>query len=258
VGAKPAEPLRHNPGVRLKSVLGALVERRDRVKPFPYIAGRLDPVYLEQLEKNFPDPADIILGRPAKQNTLYQRSAREVLGDESTSAFWREFFELHTGEQFLNELFLIFAPEIRRLYPQLGSLPLTAGVRGRDKQPFRLDCQFAVNTPVEETSSVRGPHIDDPKELYAGLVYLGGGELEIYRWKGPRSFVGREGMVKKAEAEPGSVEIVETIECLPGTVLFFLNTPDSVHGVAPRLKGDGYRKYINIIGEVDSPLFGLK
>lgn len=258
VGAKPVEPLRHHAGLRLKSVLGALVERRDRVQPFPYIAGRLDPAYLEQIEKNFPDPQDVILGRAARPNALYQRSAAEVLGDESTSPFWREFFELHTGERFLNELFLLFVDQIRARYPQLEALPLKAGVRNRDKAPFRLDCQFAVNTPPEETSSVRGPHVDDPKELYAGLVYLGGGALDIYRWKKDRAFTGRPGMVKKAEAEPEAVEIIETVECLPGTVLFFLNGPDSVHGVAPRMKGDGYRKYLNIIGEVDSPLFELK
>ncbi len=259
VGAKPAEPLRHPPSVRLtKSVLGALVERRDRVQPFPYVTGRIDPAYLAELEKNFPDPQDVLLGREAKQNTLYQRSAAEVLGDESTSPFWREFFGLHTGERFLNEVFLLFVDQIRARYPQLEALPLKAGVRKRDKTPFLLDCQFAVNTPVEKKSSVRGPHIDDPKELYAGLVYLGGGALDIYRWKQDRSFIGRPGMVKKAEADPASVEIVETIECLPGTVVFFLNGPDSLHGVAPRMKGDGWRKYLNIIGEVDSPLFELK
>lgn len=258
MGGKPAAQVRHQPAVRVKSVIASLKTRRDHVQPFPYFVGRLDEAYTEKLIENFPAPDDVVLGREIVSNKLYQRSAGEILGDDTVSPFWRSFFELHTSESFLNEIFLIFAPEIRRLYPQIARLPLKPGVRFRDKAPFQLDCQFAVNSPVAETGSVRGPHLDDPKELYAGLVYMGGGELDIYRWKAERKFIGRAGMKKRAECDPDFVEKIETIECLPGTVVFFLNTPDSIHGVGVRQRGEGWRRYINIIGELEAPLFELK
>ena len=242
----------------MPSVLHASVVMQKLDVPFPCYAMKLSDEYFSAIKANFPIPEDIALGRTLSNNILLQRSAKEVLGDESTSSFWREFFEIHTSTAFLQEVVKLFGAEIRQDYPILSNLKLEAGVRFRDPAPFKLDCQFAVNTPVKKTGSVRGPHIDDPKELFGGMVYMGGGSLELYSWKGKRKFVGRKGMVKKAECASGSVKKEATIDCNPGTFVMFLNTPDAVHGVAPRKKGDGFRSYINLIGEVDKPLFKLK
>ena len=242
----------------MPSVLHASVVRQRLDVPFPCYAMKLSEEYFAALKANFPIPEDIALGRGLSNNILLQRGAKEVLGDESTSSFWREFFEIHTSTPFLQEVVKLFGAEIRQDYPTLSNLKLEAGVRFRDFAPFKLDCQFAVNTPVKKTSSVRGPHIDDPKELFGGMIYMGGGALELYSWKGKRKFVGRKGMVKRAECAAGSVRKEATIDCNPGTFVMFLNTLDAVHGVAPRKKGDGFRSYINLIGEVDKPLFKLK
>lgn len=229
-------------------------------EPYPHLIGKLREDEFAAMSAVFPVPEDIALGRDLGNNILLQRNAAEVLADESTFIDWRRFFEAHTSTGFLQEIVRRFGPHIANAYPHLNKLPLEAGVRFRDNAPFLLDCQFATNTPVTRKRSVRGPHIDDPKQLYAGLVYMGGGELEIHRWKNKkkRKFVGRKGMKKMAECAPDSTELVSTLECEPGTVIFFLNTPDSIHGVAPRAKGEGFRSYINIIGEVAEPLFELK
>ena len=248
-----------NVGVgNLQTVIQASVVRQRVEVPFPCYALKLGDGYFNDLKLNFPIPEDVVLGRPLKDNILLQRGAKEVLADESTSPFWRAFFELHTSTGFLQEVVKLFGAEIHDNYPQLSTLDLKAGVRFRDSAPFLLDCQFAVNTPVKKAGSVRGPHLDDPKELFGGMVYMGGGSLDLYKWKGKRKFVGRKGMVKKAECAKGSVEKAASITCNPGTVVLFLNTLDSIHGVAPRKKGDGFRSYLNLIGEVDKPLFDLK
>ena len=61
-----------------------------------------------------------------------------------------------------------------------------------------LDAQVCVNTPVlRAASSVRGPHVDKPNKLFAGLYYLRppgdtttvGGELQLYRYPNPRAHV---------------------------------------------------------------------
>lgn len=242
----------------MPSVLQSCVMRQKLDVPFPCYAMKLSEGYFNDLKLYFPTPDDIVLGRDVKSNILLQRGAKEVLGDESTSSFWRAFFTTHTSTGFLQEVVKLFGADIQDNYPQLSELDLKAGVRFRDSAPFKLDCQFAVNTPVKKAGSVRGPHVDDPKELFGGMVYMGGGALDLYKWKGKRKFTGRKGMVKRAECAKGSVEKVCTIDCNPGTVVMFLNTPDALHGVQPRKKGEGFRSYINLIGEVDKPLFKLK
>ena len=56
-----------------------------------------------------------------------------------------------------------------------------------------MDCQFSINSAVTEVSSVRGPHLDSPNKLFAGLFYMRqqgdtstGGELDFYRLKNGR------------------------------------------------------------------------
>lgn len=228
-------------------------------EPYPMIVGQLDDYYFECLKNIFPVPEDIVSGREMGNNILLQRAAREVLADESTFINWRQFFEAHTSTAFLQEVVRSFGPHVMEEYPHLTKLDLQAGVRFRDEAPFSLDCQFAVNTPVTKKGTVRGPHIDDTKELFGGMIYVdGGGELEIHEWKNGRKFTGRKGMKKKAECVKGSTKVVRTVKCKPGTVVLFLNTPDAIHAVAPRKRGDGFRTYINLVGEVAEPLFELK
>lgn len=50
-----------------------------------------------------------------------------------------------------------------------------------------MDCQVAMNAPVKTKSAVRGPHVDGPAEMWAGLLYFRhstdstshGGDLQV-------------------------------------------------------------------------------
>jgi hypothetical protein len=168
--------------------------------------------------------------------------------------------EYTTSGHFFQEVVKTFSPHIQGMYP-ITQLPLETGIRGLDDKPFILDSQLAINTPVSRRSSVRGPHIDDPRELFAGLLYMppegynSGGDLELYKWKGKRKFAGRKNMEKKNECPRNAVEKVKTIEYKPNTMFFFVNSLNSIHGVSRRDATNQYRRYVNILAETEKPLF---
>jgi len=209
-----------------------LLDKVSRVfkEPFPHVVieNALKRDFYDELVKTHPKPEDIIRGQP------YGSNERIYLPTEFTKdldPIWREFCSRHVSIEFLErvyEVFEDFMPEIE-----------SVGMR----------CQPGLNTPSETLSKVRGPHLDNPLELYAGLFYMepDGGNLELYRWK-EKKFYG------KLEVPEECVERVKTISCRPNTYVMFLNSDKSLHGVTPR-KSPNFRRLVNIVGDSDRPLF---
>ena len=226
--------------------------------PFPHVVFPLDRELFNVLGAAW-GGLDIAEDKKKKNNVLVQLNAT-VLREGHCGAVWKKFATYCTSADFLQEMLVPFAPYIADIYPHLAGLPLAPGVRFQDQAPFLMDCQLAFNTAVRRESTVRGFHVDDPKQLLAGLIYFSGnengGNLQIGKWHGKRKFVGRSGMMKKAEAV--GVEVVSEIATTPGTCIFFLNTPDSLHGVTPRKRTKEIRRYVNLVVEVEHPLFELK
>ena len=234
--------------------------------PFPHVVGHLNEDLYKELAEQFPSYNQIVSER-AGDNVLLQMNAADSLSNRdfkcAVSPLWKQFIEYHTSDEFLQTIIRLFGDTIRELYPQVAELPLEAGVRFRDDTPFQLDCQFAVNTPPKVASRVRGPHIDNPIELYAGMIYFpteeyrdqditdAGGELGLFKWKTNPKFIG------KAECEEIDVGYYKTIRYKPGNMIFWINSPQAVHGVSIRVPGHPPRRYVNIIGEVEKPLFEL-
>lgn len=242
--AKPAAPVRLFPeGLKVST------------DPFPHVVFPIDQNLFRTLEPAWAGvhPTD---DYKAKNNFLVQRPGKLML-DGSCGPVWKKFASYCTSSDFLQELFYLFAPHIAKAYPHLTELPLKAGVRFADRAPFLMDCQLALNTAVKKTSTVRGFHIDDPFELIAGLIYFSGnedgGNLQLGKWTGERKFTGRSFMKKQAEAI--GVEPVAEIATVPGTAIFFMNSPDSLHGVTPRRKTANLRRYVNIVVQVEKPLW---
>ena len=246
---------------------GFIWPKEINLDPFPHFVTKLEDDLYEQLLAEWPSDYGKFEGwgenSPDSSNTLRQYSARQGLFGSHLSPLWKAFMEYTTSTHFFQEVVKTFSPHIQATYP-ITQLPLQTGVRGLDNAPFLLDTQLAINTPVTERSSVRGPHIDDPRELYAGLLYMpsedytSGGDLDIYEWKKERKFTGRAGMRKQNECPPSKVRKTGTIRHEPNTLLFFLNSPDSIHGVSPRDTTDQTRRYVNMICELNEPLFEAK
>jgi hypothetical protein len=124
--------------------------------------------------------------------------------------------------------------------------------RGTSKAMLQMECQPGVNTPQTKAGRVRGPHLDNPIELYGGLLYMGegqGGDLEVQRLVKPPRYHG------KLEIEYDCVETVATVPYEPNMFVLFLNTPTSIHAVTPRPATPHCRRLVNVTGELPGMLF---
>src|SRR5688572_12972359 len=212
----------------------------DRVKevfkdPFPHviIENALPEDYYRSLVKTRPSMKKILNGRNYGPNERFDMPTSEALKLDSP---WGEFVRAHVSIEFFKKAMEVFSDF--DLYPNWDG-------------EVSLRCQPGVNTPSPELSSVRGPHLDNPSELYAGLFYMpadnDGGDLEIYRWK-QKKFYG------KLEVPRDCVELVKTVSYKPNTYVMFVNTENALHGVTQR-KSTQPRYLVNVIADANRPLF---
>lgn len=174
---------------------------------------------------------------------------------------WQAFIDHHISAAFFASVLRVMGPSILKTYPELErnlGKPLDQATvswhgSGTDTD-IQMDVQFAFNSPVREVSSVRGPHVDKPRRLISGLLYMpqsgdaAGGELMLYRFKGRPKLRG-------VMADPDDVAEVSRVPYDANRLILFLNGPTSVHGVMPRQVTDGVRRYVNLFVDVRAPLF---
>ena len=229
--------------------------------PFPYLVidNALPKEYYKILVENFPSNKKIIDKNEYKENYAYRYNAANSLEDTEISYVWRNFVKYHTSYDFVDDFYNFFLSSIEKNYPSSkGKLPSkeNTGVRFKQNNYFNLDCQFVINTPNSNESAVIEPHLDNPKEFYAGLLYMRekdddstGGNLTTHKFKDQPIFHG------KSRTRYENINLIEEIEYKENRLVMFLNTLKSIHGVSKRSKTNYYRKYINIIGEFNFPLF---
>ncbi len=200
-------------------------------------------------------PATDIVANPGEleNNKAYRCPAAAVLENPSISPAWKDFFAYHCSEAFFAEVMAFWGADIERAFSKaalrLGKplARMSSGLRhlGRVDNPqnhgrdIRMDCQFVINSPVREVSSVRGPHLDVPEKLYAALLYFRvpgdeaeGGDLDLFRLLPDRR-----------------IERFDTVRYAANTLMMWINTPLGIHAVTPRAVTDIPRRYINFLGE---------
>lgn len=253
----------------MESLLANVTPDDVRSQPFPHIVMRnaVSADLCTRLIAEFPALEVVTKHQDFGSNKRVGLPAADVLENPEISELWRGFIAAHASQDFLARLIDLFGDHIRRLYPDLererGSLTsLRAGVRNRDdfsQADVLLDAQISVNTPVVGTpTSVRAAHLDDADKLFAGLFYLRrpdddstGGDLELYRFKrGPRGLRG-------TAIYESFVDTADTVPYAANTLVLFLNSPDSVHGVTPRSRTQVPRTFVNLIAAVERPLFDV-
>ena len=124
------------------------------------------------------------------------------------------------------------------------------------------DTQFVIHQPT--TGTTRSTHIDNPLEIYAGLLYMrqrgdnaNGGDFVIYDAPEIDKVVAKTGREIPKDIEKKEHKKITYKE---NTFVMFLNTNKSVHGVTPRENALHDRLSINIIAEAEKklgPLFKL-
>lgn len=243
-------------------------------EPFTYfsIERALPDALYEELSRTYPSVETIFAnafrnkGKDMVQNARYDLSAAEVYEKSDLSlGAWRDFVHYHTSQEFLDEVLDKLGDAIRDAYPHFVSAMERKSPGGKPRAGVRrhgdaagecelaLDCQIGINSPVTTGgTSVIGPHLDNPKELYAGLLYLrhpddkaAGGDLVIYEWKDRQN----RRFFEKRYIGPSLVVERGTVPYGPNGFAWFLNTAEAVHGVTVREPSPLPRRLCNIIAE---------
>jgi hypothetical protein len=143
---------------------------------------------------------------------------------------------------------------------------MKAGVRNVDADGTKdiyMDAIIAGNTPVKAASSVRTTHVDSGDKLFSGLLYMRpdgydaeGGDLTISRLK-PEYAADKVANFKGHYVDDDRVDVVETVPYAKNRLVLFINTLDALHGVTVRQPTRQGRRFVNLVGEVDEPLYVL-
>ena len=218
-------------------------------EPYPHIVieNALPTNIYEQLEKEWP-AEQLLATQPFDDGVCYRLKADEMLKPEKVSKLWKEFTEYHTSMDFYNEVKTVFSEYIKYDNPSLGP-------RGWVEKSAHIwtDCQTVMHKPV--TATTRSPHIDNPREIYAGLLYMPhkedtstGGEFQIYDSVDTVQDVDMKKGRQIFEHNLGSV--VKTVPYKANTFVMFLNnSTKAIHGVTPRTNASVHRRSVNIIAE---------
>ncbi len=252
------------------SLLSGIHESDVVAEPFPHVVVRnaLDQALCARLMAEFP-PVDVVSqGRGQGSNRRFSYAASKVMADARISDTWKQIVRQHIAQPFLDELLHVFRQPILALYPHFettygGLETLRAGVRGTHNfhdADVLLDAQICVNTPVTtRPTSVRGPHVDRADKLFAGLFYLRpegddsqGGDLQLFRVTDRDAIRFRGRYTTDDYVDP-----VATVTYERNTLIVFLNSWTSIHGVTVRSLTSHPRLFVNLIGEVRQPLFSL-
>ena len=196
----------------------------------------------EALEESRPGMDWILAERKAGENERIDMPTVAALSDASLPTEWREFMAYHAGRKFVKEVCGLFGFDFDR--------SLTVGPRGTGAG-IGTECQLGVNTPSQKEGRVRGPHLDNPVELYGGLLYMNDDDTDfiVYRLKEPARFHG------KLEIDDDCCAEVVRVPCRRNVAVFFRNGPTAVHGISPRAPSKSPRLLVNFIAEQREPLF---
>ena len=250
----------------MRSILHGLTARDIDPEPFPHVVvdGALEPELYRELAASMP-PADVLLrGRAVENNMPYRYSAEHIFAD--APARWQEFTRLHTSQEFFAEVVALFGDTIRRLHPALEARvgkrleELRTNVRFVEAfADAALDCQITYGSPVTRATRCHRVHVDRQVALYAGLLYfrLGeddseGGDLELYRFRGAARAYDDGRFVDDA-----LVEKVKTVPYAANRLVFFIHSPEALHGVSVRSVTPHPRLHVNFLAEFPARFWEL-
>jgi len=220
--------------------------------PFAQIDDFLTKETYNKLTENFPSLKEFEKYGDIKANNIQIRKCFQDI-DPNKDSIWYEFGNNFVTDNFFYSFCQFYKEDIKYWYPQLYkkiiNRSLKIGVSGVDSLyncDVILDFQIAINTPVFKKDTVRGPHLDNLKELYAGLCYLkdsddytDSGHFTVFKKKPFRLL--RKGYGRSFQIS----DLIESkkIKYKSNRVATFLNTMNSIHGVSEREVTDKLRKF---------------
>ena len=232
----------------------SLLQKKLTVQADPYphvvIEDALPWDLYEQLEREWPEQ-QLLATQPHDNGICYRLKADSMLRPGLVSEAWRKFTEYHTSVKFYNEVKNVFKDYITDLPNVENSLSPRGWDKGNDM--IGTDCQTVMHSPIDFSS--RTPHIDNPREIYAGLLYMPypkddstGGEFQIHRSVGEIKRVNKNGGREVEVKNQGS--IVKSVPYKRNTfVMFCNNSSASVHSVSKRENATLHRRSVYVIAE---------
>ena len=232
----------------------SLLQKKLTVQADPYphvvIEDALPWDLYEQLEREWPEQ-QLLATQPHDNGICYRLKADSMLRPGLVSEAWRKFTEYHTSVKFYNEVKNVFKDYITDLPNIENSLSPRGWDKGNDM--IGTDCQTVMHSPIDFSS--RTPHIDNPREIYAGLLYMPypkddstGGEFQIHRAVGEIKRVNKNGGREVEVKNQGG--IVKSVPYKRNTfVIFCNNSSASVHSVSKRENATLHRRSVNVIAE---------
>jgi hypothetical protein len=239
--------------------------------PFPHVVMHevLPANVCDELIRQMP-PIDVLTGGEALgSNERFNLSCSHAQTAPGVSALWRDVLLQGSSQQFLDRILNLFGPSIDTVYPdfadRFGRIESLKAVPrdGQERRPgtVRMDTQIALNSPaLTAGTSVRTAHLDRTDKLFIGLLYLRlpeddstGADLEFLA----PTDVDPVFEPKRLLPE-GRFKRLWTIPYRTNTLVLFLNTPWSLHGVTPRQATRHPRYFINFLGEMTEPLFKVR
>lgn len=225
--------------------------------PYFYIKDALPWDLYDQLIADYPEEYMMQDGKTTFQARRYRQ--HEIV-EGTVSQLWKDFIAYHNSIEYKNRVLDLFEPALEKYYKDIHQELKQAGVSERHsgvKGTVQMELQFVLNGQQEET--VRTIHLDNSRELFAGLLYMRkpedqstGGDIQMFRKKVPNpEFSGVR------EVNPTQVELAGTVQYQANTMVLFLNTADTLHGVTPRIGANCFRRYINIDAHQDRKLFQI-
>ena len=227
----------------MKSILHKVTRADVVAEPFPHVVvdDALPADLYAALAETFPFPE---VPEP-ENNTAYRTPAAHLLADPAVAPVWKEFAAYHTSAEFFAEAVSLFEPLSR-----FASARTT--VRYAGDAEVALDCQPCWGSPVTAPSTSDACHLDREITLFGGLLYCKlagddavGGDLELYRFRGEK-----RDLDETRHADPAQVEPVKRIEYGANRLVFFLQSPEALHGVTVRGVTRWPRLHVNFLAEV--------
>ncbi len=228
--------------------------------PFPHICieDALPERIYDELERSFPE--DIVCNTPALDGGVtYRYKSNPALTDMRIAPIWRDFFEFHTSPDYFQACVKLFEPHLEAHYPGWLDAFSIAKVTTRNidnSGDLVTDCQFVVHEPIGMEGTSRTPHLDNPVEIYAGLLYMRnpadrseGGNFTLHE---VTQEVDEVNKTRGREVVSGVHRPVLEVPYKRNSFCMFLNVKNSVHSVTPRLQPQLRRRSINIIGEFNN------
>jgi len=239
----------------MHSILHGLTRADVDPHPFPHVVvdGALPEALYRELEASMPPDEVLLRGREVVNNTPYHFSAQRILSAD-VAPVWRKFVRRHTSREFFAEVVRLFGAAIDPDRVRTGVRYVTP------PRQFALDCQIVYGSPVTTPTRCHPVHVDRQVALYAGLLYFRrpgddstGGDLELYRFRGPRRAYDAARCV-----DDSLVERVKTIPYAANRLVLFLHSAEALHGVSVRSVTPHPRLHVNVLAEAGQKLWELK